>query len=139
MDATLAGAAWLYVRGALFVFRHPNPLDIIDGSNCGVTGVGIKGLGFRALEEERNARDFRTLRLHAQPALPRQLFYWAGVYHCSWQRFAWCCVHPDDFGHLSAGNARRIRDPLPLVRQKVCPVRKGGPAFLAPTFPLSRV
>ena len=52
MDAALARAARIFMRGAFFIFCPAHGLDPFGGSNRGAPWSGFAGLGVRTFEEE---------------------------------------------------------------------------------------
>src|SRR6187397_3089211 len=110
MDAALARAARVFMRGAFFVFCPADGPDPGGGSIRGVTWSWFAGLGIRTFKEERNAGHYGALRFYSQPALSWQLHNGSWIYHRGWPSLSRSDIRHNDSGHLSSGDARRIAD-----------------------------
>src|SRR5262252_1027075 len=82
MDATVACAAGLRMRGALFVVCSPDHVDAFCRSPGRAPGSGIARLGFGPFAQERSAGDHRSLCVHAQSSLSGKFSDWYRLYDC---------------------------------------------------------
>jgi hypothetical protein len=138
MDAALARAAWLRMCGAVFLFRAPDLLDSLYRRSRSGSWPHAPRVGLGPSEKELSARDDGPVRLHAEPSLSWQLSHRPRIYRRRRAHFSQSNFHRNDFGHLSARDARRIADALRAVWQEVLAIRGRGSPFVAAALFLSQ-